>query len=58
MFDSREELANKWMKRVSVACIGPITADTAREQGFSVDLMPADYTIEALTRAITDFFTA
>ena len=58
MFNSREELANKWMKRVSVACIGPITADTAREQGFSVDLMPADYTIEALTRAITDFFGA
>ena len=56
MFNAREELANKWMKRVSVACIGPITADTAREQGFSVDLMPADYTIEALTQAITDFF--
>jgi len=56
MFNSREDLAHKWMKQVSVACIGPITADTAGEQGFSVDLMPADYTIEALTSAITDFF--
>ena len=56
MFDSREELANKLMKQVSLACIGPITADTAGKQGFSVDLMPADYTIEALTLAITDFF--
>ena len=56
MFGSREELAHEWMKRVSVACIGPITADTARDQGFSVDLIPSDYTIEALTQAITDFY--
>ena len=59
MFGSeKERLTDEWMKRVKIACIGPITADTAREQGFSVDLMPSDYTIEALTRAITDFFGA
>jgi len=57
MFGSeKQQLTDEWMKRVKVACIGPITADTARKHGFSVDLMPADYTIEALTRAITDFF--
>ena len=59
MFGSeKQQLTDGWMKRVKVACIGPITADTARDQGFSVDLMPSDYTIEALTRAITDFFGA
>ena len=58
MFDSQgKKLVGEWMKRVKVACIGPITADTARNQGFSVDLMPTDYTIEALTRAITDYFS-
>jgi uroporphyrinogen III methyltransferase / synthase len=59
MFGSeKQRLTDIWMKRVKVACIGPITADTARDQGFSVDLMPSDYTIEALTQAITDFFGA
>ncbi|MBL0712058.1 MAG: uroporphyrinogen-III synthase, partial [Desulfosarcina sp.] len=57
MFGSeKERLTDVWMKRVKVACIGPITADTARDQGFSVDLIPSDYTIEALTQAITDFY--
>ena len=59
MFDSREQRSvSEWMTGVKVACIGPITADTAREKGFSVDIMPTDYTIEALTLAITDFFGA
>ncbi|MCF8130193.1 MAG: uroporphyrinogen-III synthase, partial [Deltaproteobacteria bacterium] len=49
---------SEWMKKVTVACIGPITAETAKKQGFSVDLMPEGYTIEALTRTITDFFDA
>ena len=40
MFGSeKERLTSEWMKRVKVACIGPITADTARDRGFSVDLM-------------------
>jgi len=59
MFGSRKKrLTDEWMKRVKVACIGPITADTARKQGLSVDLMPSDYTIEALAEAITDFLAA
>ncbi len=57
MFGSdQQRLTDEWMKGVKVACIGPITADTARKQGFSVDLMPADYTIEALTNVIKDFY--
>lgn len=38
--------------RVKVACIGPVTARTARENGFTVDIMPESYTIEALLEAI------
>ncbi len=57
MFGSdRDQLTGRWMKTVKVACIGPITAKTAEKEGFSVDLMPRDYTIGALTRAITEFF--
>lgn len=37
---------------VKVACIGPVTAATAREFGFEVNLMPAKYTIDALLEVI------
>jgi uroporphyrinogen III methyltransferase/synthase len=46
----------KWMKRVAVACIGPITARTAEESGLFVSLMPSEYTVEALTDAIVAHF--
>ncbi|MBI1912092.1 MAG: uroporphyrinogen-III C-methyltransferase [Deltaproteobacteria bacterium] len=45
-------------KSVTVACIGPITADKAKEYGIKVDIMPKDYTIPALTEAMADYFTA
>ncbi|MDP2690519.1 MAG: uroporphyrinogen-III synthase, partial [Deltaproteobacteria bacterium] len=44
------------LKGVKVACIGPITADTAKKFGLSVDIMPSDYTIPALTEAMADYF--
>lgn len=34
--------------KTRIACIGPITAKTAREKGLEVDIMPAEYTIPAL----------
>ena len=37
---------------VSVASIGPITTETARELGFKVDIMARDYTIDGLCEAI------
>ena len=37
-----------------VACIGPITADTAQELGYRVDLIAENYTIEGLTAALAD----
>jgi uroporphyrinogen-III synthase len=44
------------LQKVIIACIGPITAQTAREYGFTVQIQPSDYTIEALTGAILDYF--
>lgn len=41
---------------ISVAAIGPITADTARENGFRVDLVAEEYTIAGLCDAIKEHF--
>lgn len=57
MFGTDAELLRTWMSSVAVACIGPITAETAREKGFPVTLSPSDFTIEALTHAIVDYFS-
>jgi uroporphyrinogen-III synthase len=46
-----------WLDAVVVAAIGPITAATAAEYGLRTDIMPSEYTIPALARAITDYFS-
>ena len=46
------------LKRTKVACIGPITADTARGFGIDVDIMPKNYTVPALAREMEDYFAA
>jgi len=51
--DERAELM-EWMRHTSVACIGPITAKTARSEGLKVDLVPESYTIEAFASAIRE----
>lgn len=38
---------------VTIACIGPVTAGTARELGLRVDLVADEYTIPGLVRALT-----
>jgi uroporphyrinogen III methyltransferase/synthase len=43
-------------RRPVVACIGPVTAETAREAGLAVDVCPADYTAPALAEALVDHF--
>jgi uroporphyrinogen III methyltransferase/synthase len=43
---------------VTVASIGPITAATAAEYGLTTDVMPGEYTIPALTRALVDYYRA
>lgn len=39
-----------------VACIGPVTAETAREMGLPVDVMPRTYTVPALVAAVVAEF--
>lgn len=51
LFDGREEM-QKLTAGVAVACIGPITARTAEEQGFSVTITARENTIPALADAI------
>jgi uroporphyrinogen III methyltransferase / synthase len=54
LFD-RDELGSL-MSRVTVACIGPVTRATAAALGIETRIMPAEYTIPALARAIAAHF--
>ena len=40
-----------------IACIGPITSETAREAGLTVDIMADEYTVEGLVQALKEHFT-
>jgi len=44
----------KALQRPLIACIGPITADTARELGLRVDVMAREYTVEGLVAALKE----
>jgi uroporphyrinogen III methyltransferase/synthase len=57
MFQEESDPLLKWMEKVTVASIGPVTAKTAHDRGLSVRITPSDYTIEALAQAIVDYFT-
>jgi len=46
-----------WRGKMAVASIGPITAATAAEYGLPTDVMPTEYTIPALARALSDYFS-
>ena len=49
--DGRERLA-----RAAIFCIGPVTADTARELGLRVDAVATDHTIDGLVSAIIEYY--
>jgi uroporphyrinogen III methyltransferase/synthase len=51
-------LAGRVPDDVKVACIGPITAQTAREQGLRVDVVAEEYTTEGLLRALIAYCSA
>jgi uroporphyrinogen III methyltransferase / synthase len=44
------------LERIRCACIGPVTAETAREHGIEVVLESTPHTIEGLIRAIENHF--
>ncbi|MEK6790258.1 MAG: uroporphyrinogen-III C-methyltransferase [Deltaproteobacteria bacterium] len=48
--------AQRRLGNVKIACIGPITAKTAEDAMLKVDIMPGDYTVEALCCAMTDYY--
>lgn len=43
----------QYKEQLSLACIGPVTANTLREYGFEPDIMPEEYTIPALVEELT-----
>lgn len=52
----KEDL-NKLLEGIAIACIGPITARTAKGYGMKVRIQPEEYTIPALTQAIAHYFS-
>lgn len=52
------EEAGRLLEGTRVACIGPITADTARGYGLQVDAEANEYTMPGLVEAVVDLFTA
>jgi uroporphyrinogen III methyltransferase/synthase len=55
-FGARE--AARLLSGTRVACIGPITADTARGHGLRVDAEAREYTIPGLVEAVLDLLAA
>ncbi len=52
----KKEDLKKLVKGIAIACIGPVTARTAKEWGLKVRIQPKQFTIPALTRAIAEYF--
>jgi len=51
------EQARRLGTKTTVACIGPVTAQTAEESGLPVTIMPAENTVPALAQAIVRHFS-
>ncbi len=54
LFDTMD--LSQLLEGVAVACIGDITAATASEYNLRTNILPNEYTIPALTRAIVDYY--
>jgi uroporphyrinogen III methyltransferase/synthase len=44
------------LRSVTIACIGPVTAEAAQQSDIRTSIMPSEYTIPALVRAIVEYF--
>src|SRR5947209_3863960 len=55
LFDTMD--LSKLLEGVAVACIGDITSATAAEYGLRTEIMPTEYTIPALIRAIVKYYS-
>jgi len=52
----KTEDLKKLLKGIVIACIGPVTAQTAERLGMKVQIQPQQYTIPGLTQAISKYF--
>ncbi len=52
----KKEDLRKLLKGIAIACIGPVTAKTAKQWGMKVQVQPKQYTVPGLTRAIAEYF--
>ena len=52
----KKEDLKKLLNGIAIACIGPITAQTAKKLGMKVHIQPKEYTIPALVQAISNYF--
>ncbi|MDF2680067.1 MAG: uroporphyrinogen-III synthase [Brevibacillus sp.] len=43
-----------WLDQVKIACIGPITAETARQNGLTVHVVATEFTVEGLLTALIE----
>jgi uroporphyrinogen III methyltransferase/synthase len=50
--------ARRLLSKTTVACIGPITAKTARDHGIRVDVEAEEYTIGGLVSAVAGLLAA
>ena len=55
LFDTTD--LSQLLEGVHVACIGDITSATAAEYNLRTDILPNEYTVPALTRAIADYYS-
>jgi uroporphyrinogen III methyltransferase/synthase len=53
----KKEDLKQLLKKIAIACIGPVTAKTAKEWGMKVQIQPRQYTIPRLTQAIAHYFS-
>jgi uroporphyrinogen III methyltransferase/synthase len=54
LFDTHD--LSKVLSGVAVACIGEITAETAREYGLKTDIQPAQFTVKDLAKSIANYY--
>ena len=51
-----QEAVADLLRSVAIASIGPVTAEAAQQCGIHTSIMPDEYTIPALVRAIVEHF--
>jgi uroporphyrinogen III methyltransferase/synthase len=51
-----EDEVRSLLAKTRIGCIGPITADTARQYGLEIAIQPQTYTIPAFAEAIVEYF--